>query len=71
MDRISLPMILPIAITMVTTLLIVGVGSLLLWIAHDVSHNMAIGVALALGGAVLLGCWLAARGGTEEPVSRH
>ena len=71
MNRISLPMILPVAVTMVVALLIVGIGSLLLWIAGEFSENIAIGVAMAIGGAVLLGCWLAARGGTGEPIARH
>ena len=71
MDRLAIPLLLPVAVTLVTALLIVAIGSLLLAISHEWGEAVAVAVALALGGAVLVGCALAARGGTEEHHPAH
>jgi hypothetical protein len=79
MNRISIPMILPIAVTMLVVLIIVSIGSLLLAIAEiggaaygrETGELIAVGVALAIAGAVLGGCALAARGGTEGHHPTH
>jgi hypothetical protein len=71
MDRISIPMILPVAVTMLVVLIIVAIGSLLIFLAEEISEFVAVAGALAIAGAVLAGCALAARGGTEEHHTAH
>ena len=71
MNRISIPMILPIAVTMLTVLIIVSIGSLLLTLADEIGEHIAVAAALAIAGAVLGGCALAARGGTSEQHPHH
>jgi hypothetical protein len=71
MNRISVPMILPVAVTMVVVLIIVSIGSLLLAIAEEINEATAVAAALVIAGAVLVGCALAARGGTEEHHTAH
>ncbi len=71
MHRISLPMILPVAVAALVGLVIMAIGSLLLWCADEFGEDVSVAVALALGGAVLIGCALAARGGRRETVARH
>ena len=71
MNRISIPMILPVAVTMLVTLLIVAIGSFLLLLGEELGEAIAVGAALAIAGAVLIGCALAARGGTQERHTAH
>jgi hypothetical protein len=63
---------MPLAATGITVLIIVAIGTLLLEVEHF-THNslVAVAVALALAGAVLVGCALAARGGTSERGAHH
>ncbi|HEY7065123.1 MAG TPA: hypothetical protein VII06_26845 [Chloroflexota bacterium] len=79
MNRISIPMILPLAATMVAVLIIVSIGSLLLTIAEQAGYTvgreqgeyLAVATALVIAGAILFGCYLASRGGTEESHPHH
>jgi hypothetical protein len=70
-DRVALGMLVPMAAAVITVLLIAGIGSLLLWLSHGWGEAVAVAVALALGGAVLVGCALAARGGRPEHPAPH
>lgn len=75
MNRKALGLIMPLATTGLTILIIISVGTLLLEVrsyaesAH-MEHTMVtllpVIVALAGAGAILIGCSLAARGGRPE-----
>lgn len=71
MDRLAIPLLMPVAVTALVILIIVGIGSLLLWISHTVGEHLAVAVALAIAGAILSGCALATRSGPRQPPLRH
>jgi len=74
-NRRAVALVLPLATTGITVLLIIVIGNTLLQV-RKMSHEMhlehglealpSVAVALALSGAILIGCALAARGGTSE-----
>ncbi len=61
MDRLAIPLLMPVAVTAVVVLLIVGIGSLLLWLTNVKGEDLAVFVALVIAGAILFGCAVAAR----------
>jgi hypothetical protein len=71
LDRVALGLLVPMAAAVFAVLLIVGIGTLLLEVAEAYGELVAVAVALALGGAVLLGCALASRDGRREEVPTH
>ncbi len=71
MERLAIPLLMPVAITALVVLIIAGIGSLLLWLTEISGEALATAVALAMAGAVLLGCMLAARAGRREPAHRR
>ena len=73
-DRVALGLLVPMAATVLAVLLIAGIGNLLLFVAENFpaeNELYAVGVALALGGVVLVACALAARGGRREHTPTH
>jgi hypothetical protein len=71
MDRLAIPLLLPVAVTAIVVMIIVGIGSLLLWFTEIRGEDLAVAAALAIAGAVLIGCYLAERRGPRERVARH
>ncbi len=71
MDRVALGLLVPMAAAVIAVLIIVGIGTLLLEVADAYGEPVAVAVALALAGAVLLGCALASRGGRREEAPTH
>ena len=71
MDRVALGVLIPMAAAIVAIMIIAGIGTLLLEIAEEYGEMVAVAVALALGGAVLLGCTLASRGGRSQTARLH
>jgi hypothetical protein len=71
MPRVGIALMLPLAASVIAALIIIGIGTLLLEIAEAFSENVAVAVALAIAGAILFGCSLAARGGHEEHATHH
>ena len=71
MDRVGIALMLPLAATIIAGLIIIGIGTLLLEVAEGFSELVAVAVALAIAGAILFGCSLAARGGREEHPTHH
>jgi hypothetical protein len=71
MDRVALGFIVPMAAAIIAIMLIVGIGTLLLEISEAYGEAIAVAVALALGGAVLVGCTLAALRRPREPARLH
>ena len=71
MDRLAIPLLMPVAVTAVVTMIIVGIGSLLLWLTEIKGEDLAVAAALVIAGAVLFGCYLAERRGPREHVARH
>ncbi len=68
-DRVALGLLVPMTAAVIAILLIVCIGNLLLAVAENFpaeNELYAVAVALAIGGAVLLGCALASRGGRRE-----
>jgi hypothetical protein len=71
MDRLAIPLLMPVAVTAVVVLIIVAIGSLLLWCTEVKGEDLATAVALALAGAVLIGCTIAAQTGPKPRSTRH
>ena len=71
MDRLAVPLLLPLAVTIVVVALIALIGQSLLFIEHDFGSGVAAAVALVGAGAILVGCALAARGGPRDHAVRH
>jgi threonine dehydratase len=71
MDRVALGVLIPMAAAIVAIMIIAGIGTLLLEIAEAYGEMVAVAVALALGGAVLLGCTLASRAGRSQTARLH
>jgi hypothetical protein len=71
MDRLAIPLVMPLAVTVVTFLIIVGIGTLLLELSHAFGEHIAVAAALAIAGAVLAGCALVARGGPADHPTHH
>ena len=71
MDRLAIPLLLPVAVTAIVVMIIVGIGSLLLWFTAIKGEDLATVGALVIAGAVLIGCYLAERRGPREHVARH
>ena len=68
LDRVALGLLVPMAAAVITILLIAGIGNLLLAVAEEYGEAIAVAVALALGGAALLGCSIAShRRGRQQP----
>jgi hypothetical protein len=68
LDRVALGFLVPMAAAVITILIIAGIGNLLLAVAEEYGEAIAVAVALALGGAVLLGCTIAShRRGRQQP----
>ena len=68
-DRVALGLLVPMAAAVMTILIIASIGNLLLAVADEYGEALAVAVALALGGAVLLGCSIAShrRGRQRTP----
>src|SRR5262245_54951945 len=71
MPRVGIALMLPLAASVIAGLIIISIGTLLLEIAEDFSEMVAVAVALAIAGAILLGCALAAPGRPQEPRTHH
>jgi hypothetical protein len=71
MPRVGIALMLPLAATVIAGLIIIAIGTLLLEVADALSESVAVAVALAIAGAILFGCSLAARGGHEEHPTHH
>jgi hypothetical protein len=71
MERLAIPLLLPVAVTAVVVLIIVAIGSLLLWCTAIRGEDLATAVALVIAGAILIACSLAARAGPREPARHH
>jgi hypothetical protein len=78
-NRKALALAMPLAATGITVTIIVSIGTLLLEVrylaeaalGHEVGRLIPVAVALAIAGAILIGCALAARGGSERIASPH
>jgi RsiW-degrading membrane proteinase PrsW (M82 family) len=70
-DRVALGLLVPMAAAVVTILLIVSIGTLLLAVAEGYGEPIAVAVALALGGVVLVGCALASHRRGSQQASTH
>lgn len=79
MNRKALALAMPLAATGITVTIIVSIGTLLLEVRHaaetaldhEVGRLIPVAVALAIAGAILIGCALAARGGAERAPTPH
>ncbi|MBX5491294.1 MAG: hypothetical protein IRZ14_09045 [Chloroflexi bacterium] len=76
MNRKAIALAMPLAATGITVLIIVSIGTLLLEVRHAAETAMGhegrlipVAVALAIAGAILIGCALAARGGNRSSVA--
>ena len=76
MNRKAVALLMPLATTGITILIIVAIGTLLLEVRYFADHVLHLGhegsklppvaAALAVSGAILVGCALAARGGQSS-----
>jgi uncharacterized membrane protein len=78
-NRKAIALAMPLAATGITVMIIVSIGTLLLEVrhlaeaalGHEVGRLLPVAVALAIAGAILIGCALAARGGSERITPLH
>ena len=71
LDRVALGLLVPMAAAVVTIMIIASIGTLLLAVAEEYGEAIAVAVALALGGAVLVGCALASHRRGSHQASTH
>ncbi|HZU05495.1 MAG TPA: hypothetical protein VFB73_05940 [Chloroflexota bacterium] len=71
MERLGIPLLLPLAATAAAALIIVGIGNLLLTVSHAFGEDKAVALALTIAAAILLTCTLVARAGSRQNTVSH